>query len=172
MWFTFRFSVKVLEKFRKSVLSAEPSFFCVTTRKKSFFLRNGRCEFAHFFGTFLKCVLSAEPRRTSLEGACGFWWRAFRKCLEKTLQSPVLRGDAFHELRRGPESSTAAREPSARASCFGLPRSSCPGLPRSSKNASFCGRKRFWINGWALSQLKKCQNLGPLAAHQDIYIYI
>ena len=80
-----------------------------------------------------------------------------------TPKPPVLRGEAFHELRRSPEISTAAREPSVTAPVFGLPRSSCPGLPRSSSFASFCGRKRFFKNCGAPSQLKKCENLGPLA---------
>ena len=96
--------------------------------------------------------------------------KAFRKM---TPQTPVLRGETFHELRRGAETSTAAREPSARASFFWAPSQLLPGLPRSSRFASVCRRKRFWKKkNWAPSQLKKCQNLGPLAAHQDIYIYI
>ena len=119
-------------------------------------------------------LLSAEREelRRSPDGARTFRGRPLENVSKMTPIPPVLRGEAFHELRRSPDVSTAAREPSRTYPVFWLPRSSCPGLPRSSSFASFCGRKVFFKNCGAPSQLKKCQNLGPLALQQDIYIYI
>ena len=120
-----------------------------------------------------KCSPFCDPEelRRSPERARVFRGGPSENVSKKTPQSPVLRGDAFHELRRSPESSTAARELSARASFFGLPRSCCPGLPHSSRNASSCGKKRFWKNGWAPSQLKNVKVWAPLQLIR-IYFYI
>ena len=111
------------------------------------------------------------------EGARVFRRSPFESFSKVNPKTSILRGEAFHELRRGPKSTTAAKEPSARARFFEFPGSSCPWLPRSSSFASFCGRKRFWKNSWAPSQPMKCpkrapsQLIGPRSSSGYIFLY-
>ena len=87
-----------------------------------------------------------------------------------TPQTPVLREEAFHELRRGPETSTAAREPSARASFLG----SLAALARDSRAALdllLCGRKRFWKKSLGSLAAETVSKFGPPCSSSG-YIYI
>ena len=153
---------------------AEPSFFCATTRKNGSFAE-WEVWICSLFGTFLNAFFLRSggdfgelffflrPWRAAKElgGNPRFSRRAFRKCLKKTPQSTVLRRNAFRELRRSPENSTAAREPSARASSLAaVYRGSLTthemllsavgkrflkmvGLPRNLKNVKICNSSVF-----------------------------
>ena len=91
--------------------------FCGTEAKRRRFLQN--------------LLLSAEREelRRSPDGARVFRERPFESVSKKTPQSPVLRGEAFHELQKGPGTLTAAREPQVKAPCFGAPPPLLPGAP-------------------------------------------
>ena len=120
-------------------------------------------EMPSFCGTeaiLAKCASFCGSRQTAKEPAF------FAEGLAETSQklppkTPVLRGEAFHELRRGPKTSTAAR-----------PRSRRLGLPRSSGLASFCCRKQASLEkSLGPRSLKSVQIWAPSQLVR-IYIYI